>query len=143
MTLNKPLAKNLRSQLENTVKAARDVAENAAQAALTHLGVGDSEAPTHLTEAQKVLRRRLRAHGRQLGDIKHANDTQPIRHLVWEVAYEHWHRMLFARFLAENNLLMYDEESFQFSVSSVQQDKETESRKLKTENLVAISMDEA
>ncbi|MCP4647351.1 MAG: SAM-dependent DNA methyltransferase, partial [bacterium] len=23
------------------------------------------------------------------------------------VAYEHWHRMLFARFLAENNLLMY------------------------------------
>ena len=27
--------------------------------------------------------------------------------LVEEVAYEHWHRMLFARFLAENNLLMY------------------------------------
>jgi len=25
-----------------------------------------------------------------------------------EVAYEHWHRMLFARFLAENNLLMFD-----------------------------------
>ena len=28
-------------------------------------------------------------------------------HLIEEVAYEHWHRMLFARFLAENNLLMY------------------------------------
>jgi len=27
--------------------------------------------------------------------------------LLEEVAYEHWHRMLFARFLAENNLLMY------------------------------------
>ena len=27
--------------------------------------------------------------------------------LIEEVAYEHWHRMLFARFLAENNLLMY------------------------------------
>ena len=26
-----------------------------------------------------------------------------------EVAYEHWHRMLFARFLAENNLLMYED----------------------------------
>ncbi|MGE4531927.1 MAG: N-6 DNA methylase [Acidithiobacillus sp.] len=25
-----------------------------------------------------------------------------------EVAYQHWHRMLFARFLADNNLLMYD-----------------------------------
>ena len=108
MTLNKPLGKNLRSQLENTVKAARDVAEKAAHAALTHLGVGDSEAPSHLTEDQKALRRRLRAHGRQLGDIKHVNDTQPIRHLVWEVAYEHWHRMLFARFLAENHLLMYE-----------------------------------
>lgn len=108
MTLNKPLAKNLRSQLENTVKAARDVAEKAAQAALTHIGVGESEAPSHLTEDQKALRRRLRAHGRQLGDIKHANDTQPIRHLVWEVAYEHWHRMLFARFLAENHLLMWE-----------------------------------
>ena len=108
MTLNKPLAKNLRSQLENTVKAAREVAEKAAHAALTHLGVGESEAPSHLTEDQKALRRRLRAHGRQLGDIKHANDTQPIRHLVWEVAYEHWHRMLFARFLAENHLLMWE-----------------------------------
>lgn len=108
MTMNKPLAKNLRSQLENTVKAARDVAEKAAQAALTHLGVSESEAPSHLTEDQKALRRRLRAHGRQLGDIKHANDTQPIRHLVWEVAYEHWHRMMFARFLAENNLLMWE-----------------------------------
>ena len=33
--------------------------------------------------------------------IKHLID------LIEEVAYEHWHRMLFARFLAENNLLMY------------------------------------
>ncbi len=27
--------------------------------------------------------------------------------LVQETAYEHWHRMLFARFLAENDLLMH------------------------------------
>lgn len=27
---------------------------------------------------------------------------------MWEVAYEHWHRMLFAHFLAENNLLMWE-----------------------------------
>ena len=33
--------------------------------------------------------------------------AQSVDHLVVEVAYEHWHRMLFARFLAENNLLMY------------------------------------
>ena len=108
MSLNKPLAKNLRSQLENTVKSARDVAEKAGQAALNHLGVGESSIPTHLTEEQKALRRRLRAHGRQLGDIQHSDKSQPIRHLVWEVAYEHWHRMLFARFLAENHLLMWE-----------------------------------
>jgi len=106
--LHQPLAKNLRTQLENTVKAARDVAEIAARAALTNLGVGDRDAHTHLSDEQKALRRRLRAHGRQLGDTKQADDSQEIRHLVWEVAYEQWHRMLFARFLAENNLLMWE-----------------------------------
>lgn len=107
-TLHQPLAKNLRTQLENTVKAARDVAEIAARAALTNLGVGDRDAHTHLSDEQKALRRRLRAHGRQIGDIKQVDDSQEIRHLVWEVAYEQWHRMLFARFLAENNLLMWE-----------------------------------
>ena len=106
--LHQPLAKNLRTQLENTVKAARDVAEIAARATLTNLGVGDRESHAHLSDEQKALRRRLRAHGRQLGDIKHPDDSQEIRHLVWEVAYEQWHRMLFARFLAENNLLMWE-----------------------------------
>lgn len=102
-----PLSKPLRTRLENTVRAARDVAETAARNALEHLGVGESSAPAHLTEEQRELRRRLRLHGRQLGDIKHKDERQDIRHLVWEVAYEHWHRMLFARFLAENHLLMH------------------------------------
>jgi len=31
-----------------------------------------------------------------------------MQHFVWEVSYEHWHRMLFARFLAENGLLMWE-----------------------------------
>jgi hypothetical protein len=35
------------------------------------------------------------------------DDTQSIDHLVTEIAYEHWHRMLFARFLAESDLLMH------------------------------------
>lgn len=102
-----PLSKPLRTRLENTVKAARDVAETAARAALEHLGVGESSAPAHLTEEQRELRCRLRLHGRQLGDVKHKDERQDLRHLVWEVAYEHWHRMLFARFLAENHLLMH------------------------------------
>jgi hypothetical protein len=105
---NQPLPKPLRTQLENTVKAARDVAEVAATAALAQLAVGEGKAPDYLTDPQKALRRRLRAHGRALGDVKAADDSQSIRHLVWETAYEHWHRMLFARFLAENGLLLWE-----------------------------------
>ena len=106
--MQNPLSKPLRSQLENTVKAARDVAEKAALAALHQLGVGDARLPEHLDEARKALRRRLRAHGRSLGDVKSADDSQGLTHLKWEVAYEHWHRMLFARFLAENHLLLWE-----------------------------------
>ncbi|MBM5570542.1 MULTISPECIES: N-6 DNA methylase [Deefgea] len=102
------LSKELRNKLEATVKQAREVAERAAQAALEHLGVGEGALPAHLNDVQKVLRRKLRAHGRALGDVKHGDDTQEIQHLVWETAYEHWHRMLFARFLAESNMLMYE-----------------------------------
>ena len=101
---NQPLAKPLRSQLENTVKSARDVAEKAALAALRQLAVSEAKAPDYLSDDLKALRRRLRAHGRALGDVKAKDDTQGLQHLVWEVAYEHWHRMLFARFLAENGL---------------------------------------
>ncbi|WP_233253668.1 BREX-1 system adenine-specific DNA-methyltransferase PglX [Limnohabitans sp. 2KL-1] len=108
MAAQHPLPKPLRTQLENTVKAARDVAEIAATAALVQLAVGEGKAPDYLTDPQKALRRRLRAHGRALGDIKAADDSQSIRHLVWETAYEHWHRMLFARFLAENGLLLWE-----------------------------------
>lgn len=105
---NQPLAKPLRSQLENTVKSARDVAEKAALAALRQLAVSEAKAPDYLSDELKALRRRLRAHGRALGDVKAKDDTQGLQHLLWEVAYEHWHRMLFARFLAENGLLMWE-----------------------------------
>lgn len=101
------LEKNLRNQLERTVKQARQVAEAAAQATLEQLGAGESHAPTYLDEARRELRRRLRSHGRQLGDVLQADGSQSPLRLREEIAYEHWHRMLFARFLAENNLLMY------------------------------------
>ncbi len=103
-----PLPKPLRTQLEATVKSARDVAERAALAALQQLAVGEGRAPDYLTAERKALRRRLRAHGRALGDKKAADDTQGLQHLLWEVAYQHWHRMLFARFLAENGLLLWE-----------------------------------
>lgn len=102
-----PLEKSLRSQLERAVTEARTIAEQAARAALAGLGVDEATPPAHLTEEERILRRKLRAHGRQLGDSLNGAKEQTMDRLVEETAYEHWHRMLFARFLAENNLLMY------------------------------------
>lgn len=109
MTTRQPLDKALRRTLEATVIKARDIAELAAIQALNRLGVGDAKPADYLNDEQRKLRTRLRARGRQLGDIKKDNGQQGTHKLVAEVAYEHWHRMLFARFLEQNNLLMYDE----------------------------------
>src|SRR5688500_1561657 len=96
------LPSDLRSKLEAAVKAARREAEAAASAALDYMGVVEAEPPSHLTPEQRRLRTRLRAHARQLGDLQKGKSFVSISHLTHEVAYEHWHRMLFARFLAEN-----------------------------------------
>ncbi len=103
----KPLDRTLRNQLERTVREARDTAEAGARAVLEELGVGRPAPSSHLEEPARDLRRRLRAHGRQLGDHRKPSGEQATARLVEKIAYEHWHRMLFARFLAENNLLMY------------------------------------
>ncbi|MGA0586603.1 Eco57I restriction-modification methylase domain-containing protein [Dyella sp. KRB-257] len=108
------LNKDLRGALEKTVKAARSVAEAAAHAAVDQLGVGHDKPEAFLSDAEKALRNRLRTHGKQLGDARDSKSTNPtygkqeVQHLAQEVAYQQWHRMLFARFLADNNLLMYD-----------------------------------
>lgn len=102
-----PLDETLRNRLERTIKDARDSAEDAAHAALEQLGVGEAAPFAHLSEPERALRRKLRVHGRQLGDSLNGGKIQTMDRLIEEVAYEHWHRMLFARFLAENNLLMY------------------------------------
>lgn len=106
--IRQALDKTLRSQLEKTVTKARTLVEKAARDEIERLGVGKSRAPSYLQPADAKLRNQLRAHGRSLGDIKASDDTQQIGHLVGEVAYEHWHRMLFAYFLIQNNLLAYE-----------------------------------
>ena len=104
------LDKKHRKQLEHTIITARNVAEMAARTALERLCVGDNKPGEHLSDKMRQQRNKLRAHGRQLGDIRQANGEQGICHLINETAYEQWHRMLFARFLAENNLLIYKED---------------------------------
>ena len=76
-----------------------------------------------MSEGERGLRRRLRAHGRQLGDRgDRATGVQEIDRLVHEVAYEHWHRMLFARFLlAENELLIEPESGVAVSLAECEE----------------------
>lgn len=112
-----PLDKTLRNKLEKTIKEARETAEAGAKAALVQLGVADPNAPGFLSDEDKALRRKLRVHGRQLGDARYQDSRQVIDILTEEIAYEHWHRMLFARFLAENDLLMDDDPANPVSLS--------------------------
>ena len=99
-----PLPSDLRKTLENTIVAARDTAEAAARAALITLAVERAEPFATMSEDQRGRRRALRAKARQLGG---GDQAAGIPLLVEEIAYQQWHRMLFARFLAENNLLMH------------------------------------
>lgn len=98
----------LRRNLEKIIRKAREIAESASEDAIRRLGVGESKAPSHLNDEEKALRRRLRAHGRALGDVlDKLTDQQEICCLMKAAAYEHWHRMLFARFLAERSMLRH------------------------------------
>ena len=107
-TLSTELRRKLEAAIgrETDTGGARAVAESAAHAALLRLDVDRAEPRGHLTEAERKLRVKLRARARQLGD-RLRSGQQGIDRLVEACAYEHWHRMLFARFLAENDLLWH------------------------------------
>lgn len=105
-----PLVVALRRLLEKKVVEARDAAEAAAVAALKALAVDRSEPFPSMAEEQRQLRRLLRARARQLGSFAEPLDaSEGFTLLASEIAYEQWHRMLFARFLAEDGLLMHPE----------------------------------
>ena len=116
------LPADLRNRLAATIKAARRAGESGARNALGMLAVGDARAHGSMSPAEQDLRRRLRAHGRQLGDRYDADTgVQAVDRLVHEVAYEHWHRMLFARFLAENDLLIEPESGVAVSLAECEE----------------------
>ncbi|MCL4743299.1 MAG: hypothetical protein KJZ54_13975 [Phycisphaerales bacterium] len=83
--------------------------------------VREAKAGAHLDAAGKALRNRLRAHARQLGDKRSAKGEQATDRLEREIAYEHWHRMLFARFLAENDLLIQPGGTVSVSLEEVEE----------------------
>ena len=101
----------LRRQLENAIKDARKIAEGGARKALEALAVHEPDPYRHMDEAHRDLRRKLRAQAKQLGDgeSQTRRGAYEIKHLVEKLAYDQWHRLLFARFLLENNLLISPE----------------------------------
>ena len=102
-----PLSRDLRGTLESAVRKARAAAEAGARKALESHAVERREPWGSMTREQRELRIKLRAHGRHLGDQRDSQTKeQAISRLVEECAYSHWHRMLFARFLAESHLLI-------------------------------------
>ncbi len=90
--------------VERKVLEARSTAEAAAGAAINALAVNRPEPYASLSPAQRHLRVALRARARQLGG---GSQIEGLPLLTEEIAYQQWHRMLFARFLAENGLLMH------------------------------------
>jgi hypothetical protein len=120
------LASDLRSKLERVVIEARDAAEAGALAALETLAIHHHDPYIHMKPAERELRNQLRARARQLGDRRlpkpsSTGQDHEIGHLVGDCAYEHWHRMLFARFLAENSLLIEPQENQAISLTEAEE----------------------
>jgi hypothetical protein len=99
-----PLLLELRKLLENAIPIVRERAEAAAGALLNTYAVNRPDPFPGMTEAQRRMRNGLRARARQLGNGVMAEGLEPLKS---EIAYEQWHRMVFARFLAENGLLRH------------------------------------
>lgn len=118
-----PLPSNLRRELERAIVRARELAEQGSREAIEALTVHEGKRGSHVTsEADVALRNHLRAHARQIGDRRNSQSgAQAIDRLVQECAYEHWHRMIFARFLAENSLLVEPESQVAVSLEDVEE----------------------
>jgi len=105
------LPTSLRRQLESAIKQARTIAESGARKALETLAVHEADPYSHMNEVQRDLRRKLRAQAKQLGDgeSRSRRGAYEIKHLAEKLAYDQWHRLLFARYLLENDFLISPE----------------------------------
>ena len=112
-----PLSPDLRNLLARVIRQARRAGEAGARQALESLAVDRAKPFESMSLLDKAFRNRLRMHGRQMRDRRdRKTGVQEIGRLAHEVAYEYWHRMLFARFLAENGLLTDLEEGVDLSL---------------------------
>jgi hypothetical protein len=99
------LSTQQRNTLESAVRQARRLSEQGAFNALQAMAVNHPEPFAHMDADQRKLRNQLWAKAKLLGDKE--NGKREINHLSYELAYETWHKMLFAKFLEANHLLMH------------------------------------
>ncbi len=113
----------LRRQLERAAREARNLAVAGARKALEALAVHEPDPYRHMDEAQRTHRRKLRAQAKQLGDgeSRTRRGAYAIEHLVEKLAYDQWHRLLFARFLLENDLLISPEHGVSVSLDDCEE----------------------
>jgi hypothetical protein len=113
----------LRRQLESAVRQARTIAEAGARHALEALAVHEPDPYRHMDESARALRRQLRAQAKQLGDgeSRHKPGAYEIKHLAEKLAYDQWHRLLFARYLLENKLLISPEHGVAVSLDDCEE----------------------
>jgi hypothetical protein len=115
-----------RSGLERATLAARAAAELGIRKRLDSLQVKLEPRLTDLRGSDVNLHKALRDRAINLGkgrinpDLRGSGAVEAgVPFLVEELAYESWHRMLFARFLAENDLLRHPDLGVTLSVEDV------------------------
>lgn len=113
----------LRRKLESAITQGRKVATIGATKALEALAVHEADPYGHMNKDQRDLRSKLQAQARQLGDRESLarREQYEIRHLAEKLAYDQWHRILFARFLLENDLLISPQHGVSVSLSDCEE----------------------
>jgi hypothetical protein len=89
--------------------------------ALKAMAVNNPEPFSHMSAEQRTLRNNLRSKARLLGDELPASGAQRIDNLSYELAYETWHKMLFAKFLEANDLLIHTGSGFSVSMEDCEE----------------------
>ena len=110
-----------RNSLETAVKQARKISEIGSFNALKAMAVDNHEPFSHMTADQRSLRNSLRIKARLLGDELQASGSQRIDNLSYELAYETWHKMLFAKFLEANDLLIHTDSGVAVSMEDCEE----------------------
>ena len=102
------LSPELRKRLERCIDKAHEIAERGARVALEALDVHCAKTQRRMSQEQEAFRQKLIERAHSLGE-RWEGERRDLTPLIRECAYEYWHGMLFARFLAENHLLIEPE----------------------------------